>query len=293
LIEGVQGRIVAAVMSTQVSHSATPFSPPSAPPRFRGAPAQLSSFVGREREIDLVRRLLASARLLTLTGAGGSGKTRLAVEIVAREAMDGADGLWVELAPVRDETLLADAVLQAFDVREPAEGQSAIERLTDVIGDRRLLLVLDNCEHLVDACATLADALLRACPGLRILATSREALGVTAETAWLVPPLTVPALDGPADPSEACQLFVERAQAVHPGFERESAAKHRESREQQPFVRLEEFVAPVDRGTKRLMTRKRTAISGLEQLESIVETVGDLIRREHAEARRRELECER
>ena len=193
--------------------------PAAAGARLRAAPAQLTSFVGREREIDAIHGALATTRLLTLTGAGGSGKTRLALEVVSREvAASGIEGAWVELAPVRDAALLTEAVLAALGVREQGDGASA-DRLAHIIGDRAFLLVLDNCEHLVNACASLADALLRACPGLRLMATSREALGVTGETAWLVPQLSLPsASGGAAESSEAVQLFVQRARAVNTAF---------------------------------------------------------------------------
>jgi predicted ATPase/DNA-binding SARP family transcriptional activator len=187
------------------------------PARIVGAPVPLTSFVGREHEITAMRQLLGTTRLLTLTGAGGSGKTRLALEVVGRESSASVqDGVWVELAPVRDPEVLVDAVLSALGVREQTGAQSPAIRLADVIGERSFLLVLDNCEHLVDASATLADALLRRCPRLRVIVTSREALGVTGETAWLIPPLSLPGDDG--DGSEAVDLFVERARAVLPSF---------------------------------------------------------------------------
>ena len=184
-----------------------------------GAPAQLTSFIGREREIAAIRQAFAATRLLTLTGAGGSGKTRLALEAIARETTaTGQRGAWVELAPVRDPSLVAAAVLAALGTRDESDC-SPLERLTLVLGERPFLLVLDNCEHLVEACAALADTLLRSCPMLRILATSREALGVAGETAWLVPPLSLPQPgDVAIGDSEAVQLFVQRARAVHPGF---------------------------------------------------------------------------
>ena len=181
-------------------------------------PVQLSSFVGREREIAVARQRVASTRLLTFTGVGGSGKTRLALEIAAREAAayDG-DVTWVELAPVARGALVAATVLGALGASEQP-GRSATEALVGVLRDRRALLVLDNCEHLVEECAALADTLLRACPGLRILATSREALGVAGETAWLVPPLSLPTSPSASGASEAVQLFVERARSVVPDF---------------------------------------------------------------------------
>jgi non-specific serine/threonine protein kinase len=185
-----------------------------------GIPAQLTSFVGREREIAAIRQALSTTRLLSLTGAGGSGKTRLALEVVMREATArGQSAAWVELAPVRDAALVPTAILAALSVRDESD-VSPLERLAAILGDRPFLLVLDNCEHLVDACAALADALLRRCAALRILVTSREALGVGGEMAWLVPPLSLPRQgDALIEASEAVQLFVQRAQAVHPGFE--------------------------------------------------------------------------
>lgn len=191
-------------------------------PRIAGVPVQLTSFVGREREIEGIRRLLGLTRLLTLTGSGGTGKTRLAVEVVSREMAAGdVVGAWVDLAPVRDQDMVADAVLDALGVRDDSDaGRGSADRLARFIADRRFLLILDNCEHLVDTCAALADSLLRVCPELRVIATSREALGVTAETAWLVPPLTLPEPDGAnIEQSEAVQLFIDRARAVLPMFE--------------------------------------------------------------------------
>lgn len=186
----------------------------------RGIPVQLTSMVGREREIATVRELLARTRLLTLTGAGGSGKTRLAVEVVAREAQSEArQGVWVELATVHDAELVEDAVLSALGVTERSSTLPAVDQLVHAIGNRPLLLVLDNCEHLVDACAALADRLLRDCAALRVLATSRAVLGVSGETAWLVPPLSLPEPhDVTAEASESVQLFVERALAVKSTF---------------------------------------------------------------------------
>src|SRR5262245_27948377 len=196
-------------------------SPSTPTARMPGVPAQLTSFVGREREIEVIQRLIGSTRLLTLTGSGGSGKTRLAVEVVQRTPTTGRyTGAWVDFAPVRDPALVADSVLDTLGVREDADSGQSTDRLARFVGDRPFLLVLDNCEHLVEAAAALADALLRSCPELRVIATSREALGVTAETAWLVPPLSLPDADGRrAEQSEAVQLFVDRAHAVLPGFE--------------------------------------------------------------------------
>jgi hypothetical protein len=159
-------------------------------------PAPLSSFIGRELEIGEVTRALASTRLLTLTGTGGCGKTRLALRIVADLVDAYSDGTWlVELAPLADPTLLPQTVAVALGLREGA-GQSVLEALTSYLVEKDLLLLLDNCEHLIEAAASLVEALLRACPRLRILATSREALRVAGETSWRVPSLPLPLANG-------------------------------------------------------------------------------------------------
>lgn len=186
--------------------------------KVEGAPAQLTSFVGREREIAAVRKALANTRLLSLTGAGGTGKTRLALEVVTREAAStGDNAVWIELAPLRDGALVPATILAALGVRDESDSP-ALDRLITILRDRRLLLILDNCEHLVDACAAVTDRLLRGCSDLRVMVTSREALGVAGETAWLVPPLSL-ARGVAAEESEAVQLFVQRARAVQPAFE--------------------------------------------------------------------------
>ena len=172
-------------------------------------PDPLSSFVGRESELAEIARLLDSARLLTLTGAGGTGKTRLALETARLRHSQFADGIcWVELAPVEDPELVAAAVLTALGERAMS-GRAATAQLSATLADRELLLVLDNCEHLVAECAQLAHAVLRAAPRTRLLATSREALGLPGEIVWLVPTL-------PAD--AAVRLFAERASAAAPHF---------------------------------------------------------------------------
>ena len=209
---GTSGQLAAAPRGTVVALDAAA--------GVRGIPAQLTTLVGREREIATVRDLLSRTRLLTLTGAGGSGKTRLAAEVVARDAQAGLqDGVWVELATVHDASLIADAVLTAIGVTERSSTLPPPEQLVHTIGGRPMLLVLDNCEHLVDACARLADVLLRDCTAIRVLATSRAVLGVGGETAWLVPPLSLPeAHDRAPEASESVQLFIERARAVKPTF---------------------------------------------------------------------------
>src|SRR5207245_11476822 len=172
-----------------------------------------------------VQELLQSTRLLTLTGAGGSGKTRLALEVASRVGAQYADGVaWVELAPLSNPELGPHHVADALGVRRDGI-RAAGDALLEALRDWKALLVLDNCEHLVEACARLAETLLRGCPRLRILATSREALGIGGERAWLVPALALPAVEAGkpvtragAAASEAIQLFVARTQAVRPSF---------------------------------------------------------------------------
>lgn len=185
-------------------------------------PVQLTSFVGREKEIAETRKLLAATRLLTLTGPGGTGKTRLALQVAADVMADYQDGVWlVELAPLADPAYVFPALAAIFNLRE-APGRTLDALVTDYLRGKTLLLVLDNCEHLIEACARLADDLLHVCPRLKVIASSREALGLAGETAYRVPSLTIP--DGShATPAalmqcEAVRLFVERAQAAQPRF---------------------------------------------------------------------------
>jgi predicted ATPase/DNA-binding SARP family transcriptional activator len=171
-------------------------------------PVHLTRFIGRDHELSELGRLVNATRLLTLTGAGGSGKTRLAREVAAASAGNYARTAWVDLAPITDATSIAREVTTSLHI--PDRGGRPTEALTSTIGDTPMLLVLDNCEHLIDAAAELTELLLRTCPKLSILTTSREALGIPSETAWLVPPLAG---------AEAMQLFVERAQASLPSFD--------------------------------------------------------------------------
>jgi predicted ATPase/DNA-binding SARP family transcriptional activator len=190
------------------------------PPRPSSPPTPLTSLVGRGRELDDLELLLASRRLVTLTGPGGAGKTRLALEIARRSSGVVA---WAELAPIADPSLIAHQVLTALGGR--SGGQSlAIESVIELLGADRCLLVLDNCEHLIEACALFARAILHGCPTTSILATSREGLGVAGEHIWPVPPLSLPEpearrVGGVPGTSEAVALFVERARAVAPRFE--------------------------------------------------------------------------
>jgi predicted ATPase/DNA-binding SARP family transcriptional activator/DNA-binding CsgD family transcriptional regulator len=187
-------------------------------------PQARDSFVGREREAREVRRLLAMTRLMTLTGVGGSGKTRLALKVASDLAGAHLDGAWlVELAPLSETELVPQAVASALGVPEQP-GRPLLQTLGDALRPRKMLLVVDNCEHLVDACARLVNALLDACPKLRILATSREPLGVPGEVLWTVPPLSLPNAGGESSveglmSSEAVRLFLERAKPRLPAFD--------------------------------------------------------------------------
>ncbi len=198
--------------------------PSNRAPSSNALPWQLTRLIGRERELASLRQQLAATRLLTLTGPGGSGKTRLAAHLAAdfRAAPDRfPDGVWwVDLAALADEALVPGVVASVLGVREQP-GRPLVETLADELRARQALLILDNCEHLVGASAALAYRLLGACPGLSVLATSREPLGVLGETVWPVPPLAFP--DSVSDPASllefgAVRLFVERAQQALPSF---------------------------------------------------------------------------
>jgi predicted ATPase/class 3 adenylate cyclase len=180
-------------------------------------PAQLSAFIGRDREVDKVRLLVESSRLVTLTGAGGCGKTRLGLQVAA-ELLDGSgDGVWLaELAAVTDEDAVPSAISQAL-LLAARPGRPALEILLDALAAQDVLIVLDNCEHLIGGCAKTADAIVRRCPKVHLLATSREPLGIGGETLYRVPSLSLP---GPDDPdsgtpgsSDAVALFADRARA--------------------------------------------------------------------------------
>jgi len=187
-------------------------------------PVRLTSFIGREAEIAGLKELLPENRLVTLIGAGGVGKTRLALQVAADLLDEHPDGVWwVDLARITDAGLVPSAVAAPLAVKEVPR-QPLVETLKNDLRAKRTLILLDNCEHVVAACAELADALLHACPSLSILATSREPLGVEGEAPWRVPSLTLP--DEKAPPSieslsqyEAVRLFIERAIAVRPNFQ--------------------------------------------------------------------------
>src|SRR4051812_9142948 len=196
--------------------------PTRAAPHAGNLPLELTSFVGRRQGLGDLKRAMGSARLLTLTGTGGVGKTKLALRAGRESARQYPDGVWfVELAPVQDPELVPQAVFTALGLQDHSSNW-AVSTLCAYLADRRPLLILDNCEHVHDSAAVLAGTLLRACPEVRILATSRQALGVTGEVVVDVPTLALPD-DGDGSPeallrSDAVALFVERASAVQHGF---------------------------------------------------------------------------
>ena len=188
-------------------------------------PTQLTSFIGREKEIAQIKNELNDHRLITLTGSGGTGKTRLSLQVAA-EVMDSfPDGVWfLDLAPVTDPTLVSHTLGNLLGLRESAESKRTITELVcGYFHSRKALLVFDNCEHLIESCARFADLLLRSCKGLKILASSREALGVAGEMAWRVPSLSLPNIRQlppieQLSQYEAVRLFIERATLVQPRF---------------------------------------------------------------------------
>jgi predicted ATPase/class 3 adenylate cyclase len=173
-------------------------------------PVQLTSFIGRETEIEEIKHLLDTAHMVTLTGPGGTGKTRLSQEVSAQLLQTFPDGVWlVELAPLSDPSQIVPAMAQALGLQElPSHSLTTVTK--DYLREKVILLILDNCEHLIEACASLANDLLRQCPRLKILASSRESMGIAGEITYRIPPL--------ANLESTC-LFVERAQAVNPKFQ--------------------------------------------------------------------------
>ena len=196
---------------------------PHVPRRAGNLPAQLTSFVGRRREVAEIRRLLSESRLVTLTGVGGAGKTRLSLRVAADLRRVFPDGVWfVELAALDDHALLTQTIASTLGVRDRT-ARWPVSALAEYLSDKHMLLVLDNCEHLRTACAVLTDAVLRAAPALRVLATSRQALGLTGEHIFQVPTLSVPDADRHPPAAalhqyEAVSLFLDRATAVKPSF---------------------------------------------------------------------------
>lgn len=192
------------------------------PPRSHSLPAQVTRFVGRDIELIEVAALLRDERVVTLVGPGGVGKTRLALEVAAGQVSSRSDGVWfVELAPVSGEGSVGRAIAATLGIREPAD-RSAVEAVVDVLGSYDALLILDNCEHLIDAAAGAVDAVARACPGVTVMATSREPLAIAGERAVRVSPLRVPEIDY-LDAAElraydSVALFLDRVKAHDAGF---------------------------------------------------------------------------
>jgi predicted ATPase len=199
-----------------------PASSPAARAPAHNLPVELTSFIGRERELNQISALLSEARLLTLTGAGGSGKTRLALRAGRQVAAGYPDGVWlVELAALADRALVGKSLAITLGIRQ--EDGRLIDTLKRQLRSAQMLVIIDNCEHLAGACAELSHELLSASEGLRIVATSREPLNVTGEVTWLVPGLSLPDSDSVPRPDEleryaAPRLFTERARSVKPGF---------------------------------------------------------------------------
>lgn len=195
---------------------------PVSPRLRRTLPAQITSFIGRDGEISALAKLLRAARLVTLTGAGGIGKTRLAIEVASRLREDFVDGLWfVNLAPVSDPTLVLATIAAALDLIEQP-GRDLADGLHRFLAERHALLILDNCEHLIDACSDAISGLLSRCARLHVMATSRETLRVPGEIVRRVAPLTLPGdnLHSPAEMQavDSVALFVDRARAAQPAL---------------------------------------------------------------------------
>lgn len=209
----------------QVCHPSLPddFPPPrTIPSALHNLPAEASNFIGRHDEGETVLRLVEGSRLVTLTGAGGLGKTRLALQVARKMLESFPNGVWfVDLSAITDPHFVPRSVMSALDVTAESDRDEQ-ELLAGALEFRELLLVLDNCEHLVEACAELAGILMSRCPGVRVLATSREALGIAGERLWPVPPLSLPAEDVGAiedpDSYDALRLFAERAELSRSGF---------------------------------------------------------------------------
>ena len=261
-------------------------------------PVQLTSFIGREKEINEVKRLLNEKRLVTITGPGGTGKTRLALQ-TATDLIDAfPNGIWlVELAPLSDPTFLPQTIATALGVREQ-QGRPLQDTLIDYLREKNLLLILDNCEHLVDACASLADALLHACPGLKILTSSREALSISGEVPYRLPSLSTPDTRNlPPTPAllqyEAVRLFSERAATALPDFtitDGNASALAQVCRRldgiplaielaaaRVRMLSVEQIAARLDDSFRLLTGGSRTALPRLQTLQALIDWSYDLL----------------
>jgi len=261
-------------------------------------PTRLTSFVGRDKELNAVKTLLAGSRLLTLTGPGGTGKTRLALQ-VAVELLDiYADGVWlVELAPVSDSQLVTRALASALGLREDPT-RSLIESLIDYLRPRHALIMLDNCEHLIDACAELIETLLQSCPRLTVLATSRETLGIAGEAPYRVPSLPSPDLRNLPEADllmsfASVRLFTERARSIMPDFalDAENAIAVAQicarldgiplaielAAARVKFMRVEQIAARLDDRFRLLTGGSRTALPRQQTLQALIDWSWDML----------------
>lgn len=266
-------------------------------------PVQLTSFIGRERELSEVKRLLGSTRLLTLTGTGGTGKTRLSLQVAAELLEQFHDGVWfVEFATISDPALVIETVAAAIDVRQEVE-RPLVATLTSFFRNKHLLLIFDNCEHVVAACARLAESLLRSCPQLRLLASSREPLGIAGETAWPLPPLSLPdhwreITAGPdaierLTQYEAVRLFIDRATIARPAFQLTNDNVHLVAQicwrldgialaielaaARIRVLTLQQIVDRIDDRFHLLTTGSRTAVPRQQTLRSLIDWSHDLL----------------
>lgn len=266
-------------------------------------PVQLTSFIGRERELAEVKRLLGSTRLLTLTGTGGTGKTRLSLQVGAELLEQFHDGVWfVEFANITDPALVVETVAAAVDLRQEAE-RPLVTTMTSFFRNKHLLLIFDNCEHVVAACARLAESLLRSCPQLRILASSREPLSIAGETAWPLPPLSLPdhwreITSGPdaierLSQFEAVRLFIDRATIARPAFQLSNDNIHLVAQicwrldgiplaielaaARIRVLTLQQIVERLDDRFHLLTTGSRTAVPRQQTLRSLIDWSHDLL----------------
>jgi predicted ATPase len=254
-------------------------------------PVQRTSFVGRDRELKITLEAITQSALVTLTGVGGVGKTRLALETAGRVPADLADGVWlVELGAVADPDAVGEVTASALGVL-PRPGQTPREAVLGYLGQRRLLLVIDNCEHLLDAVASLVDDILASCAGVRVLATSREALGVEGEQLVAVPTLGVPAAD--TDDADALRLLIERALTARPDSSmaptsRAALAEVCRRVDGIPLaielaaarlrsMTAEELAARLDQRFRMLVGSRRVAVSRQHTLRSTIDWSYDLL----------------
>ena len=271
---------------------------PATPTSQRGLPANRPTLIGREDDLRAVLALLSDTHLLTLVGAGGVGKTLLALEVADRAGARFADGVcFVELAPVTDPSLLVRTVAGVLDVHEEAT-RPLIDTLLDVLRRRSILLILDNCEHLIESCASFAELVLHQSSGARTLATSREALGVPGEVAWRLPSLRTAPPDMLGSVSEflafpASRLFVERAQAVAPGLRLTAANVSAAARvchqldgiplalelaaARVSAMTIEQLAERLDNCFTLLMRGRRTALLRHQTLRSLIDWSHDLL----------------